>query len=126
MAVIDSAMENGTRVWKDRASGQSGLFAMLTAEQPAAEHPLPKVPDWTGPEKLTSEKEMLGFYITGHPLDQYKDKVAELATHTTSNLEGLAKGAEVALCGILTAIVRKRTREGKPWAAMQIEDLEGS
>ena len=69
---------------------------------------------------------MLGFYITGHPLDQYKDKVAELATHTTSNLEGLAKGAEVALCGILTAIVRKRTREGKPWAAMQIEDLEGS
>src|SRR5579872_3860074 len=78
MAVIDSAMENGTRVWKDRASGQSGLFAMLTAEQPAAEHPLPKVPDWTGPEKLTSEKEMLGFYITGHPLDQYKDKVAEL------------------------------------------------
>jgi DNA polymerase-3 subunit alpha len=69
---------------------------------------------------------MLGFYITGHPLDQYKDKVAELATHTTSTLEGLAKGAEVALCGILTAVVRKRTREGKPWAAMQIEDLEGS
>src|SRR5258705_7135066 len=64
MAVIDSAMENGTRVWKDRASGQSGLFAMLIAEQPAAEHPLPRVPDWTGPEKLTSEKEMLGFYIT--------------------------------------------------------------
>ena len=126
MAVIDSAMENGTRVWKDRASGQSGLFAMLTAEQPPAEHPLPKVPDWTGPEKLTSEKEMLGFYITGHPLDQYKDKVAELATHATSNLEGLTKGAEVALCGILTAVVRKRTREGKPWAAMQIEDLEGS
>src|SRR5579862_3999207 len=126
MAVIDSAMETGARAWKDRASGQSGLFAMLTAEQPAAEHPLPKVPDWTGPEKLISEKEMLGFYITGHPLDQYKDKVAELATHVTSNLEGLQKGLEVALCGILTAIVRKRTREGKPWAAMQIEDLEGS
>ena len=44
-------------------------------EQPAAEHPLPKVPDWTGQEKLTGEKEMLGFYITGHPLDQYMDKV---------------------------------------------------
>ena len=51
-------------------------------EQPAAEHPLPKVPDWTGQEKLTGEKEMLGFYITGHPLDQYMDKVKELATHT--------------------------------------------
>jgi DNA polymerase-3 subunit alpha len=98
---------------------------LLTAEQPASEHPLPKVPDWTGPEKLISEKEMLGFYITGHPLDEYKEKVAELATHTTSNLEALPKGAEVALCGILAAVQRKRTREGKPWALMQIEDLEG-
>ncbi|MSV34024.1 MAG: DNA polymerase III subunit alpha [Bryobacterales bacterium] len=126
MAVIDSAMENGARAWKDRASGQSGLFAMMAAEQPASEHPLPKVPDWTGPEKLSSEKEMLGFYITGHPLDQYKDKVAELSTHTTSNLEGLPKGAEVALCGVLSGVQRKRTKEGKPWAALQIEDLEGS
>jgi len=99
---------------------------MMAAEQPASEHPLPKVPDWTGPEKLSSEKEMLGFYITGHPLDQYKDKVSQLATHTSSNLEGLAKGTEVALCGVFAAIQRRRTKEGKPWAALQIEDLEGS
>jgi DNA polymerase III subunit alpha len=126
MAVIDNAMESGARASKDRASGQSGLFASLMADQPPAEHPLPKVPDWTGPEKLTSEKEILGFYITGHPLDQYKEKVAQLSTHTTSNLEGLAKNTEVALCGVLGAIQRKRTKDGKPWAAMQIEDLEGS
>jgi DNA polymerase III subunit alpha len=126
MAVIDNAMESGARAWKDRASGQSGLFAAMMADQPPAEHPLPKVPDWTGPEKLTSEKEILGFYITGHPLDQYKDKVSQLSTHTTSNLEGLSKNTEVALCGVLGAIQRKRTKDGKPWAAMQIEDLEGS
>src|SRR6266853_3706574 len=126
MAVIDNAMENGARAWKDRENGQSGLFASLMADQPAAEHPLPKVPDWTGPEKLTSEKEILGFYITGHPLDQYKDKVAQLATHTASNLEGLPKHTEVALCGVLGAIQRKRTKDGKAWASMQIEDLEGS
>jgi DNA polymerase-3 subunit alpha len=69
---------------------------------------------------------MLGFYVTGHPLDQYEDKVTELATHTSVTLEGLAKGDEVALCGVLTAIQRKRNREGKPWAALQIEDREGS
>src|SRR6202521_4669627 len=126
MAVIDNAMENGARAWKDRASGQSGLFATLIEEQPPADHPLPKVPDWTGLEKLTGEKDMIGFYVTGHPLDQYKDKVLELATHTTSGLENLPRNAEVALCGILAAIQRKRTKEGKPWAAMQIEDLEGS
>jgi DNA polymerase-3 subunit alpha len=126
MAVIDSAMETGARAWKDRESGQSGLFASLMEEQPAADHPLPKVPDWTGQEKLSSEKEMLGFYITGHPLDQHMDKVRELATHSSASLEGLAKNTDVALCGILTGVQRRRSKEGKLWASMQIEDLEGS
>jgi DNA polymerase-3 subunit alpha len=125
-AVIDSAMETGARAWKDRESGQSGLFATLIEEQPASDHPLPKVPDWTGQAKLTAEKETVGFYITGHPLDQHMDKVKELATHTSANLEQLSKNTEVALCGILTGIQRKRSREGKLWASMQIEDLEGA
>jgi DNA polymerase-3 subunit alpha len=125
-AVIDSAMETGARVWKDRASGQSGLFATLSAEQPASDHPLPKVPDWTAQDKLTAEKETLGFYITGHPLDQHMDKVKELATYTSASLEGLAKSTEVVLCGILTGVQRRRSKEGKLWASMQIEDLEGA
>ena len=127
MAVIDSAMESGARAHKDRESGQSGLFAALIEEQPASEHPLPKVPDWTGQEKLTGEKEMLGFYVTGHPLDQYMDKVKRARhAHAPDNLEGLEQGTEVALCGILTGIARKRNKEGKLWAAMQMEDLEGA
>ncbi len=125
-AVLDHAMENGARVWRDRQSGQSGLFATLMAEMPPAAHPLPKVPDWSSHEKLAGEKEMLGFYISGHPLDQYMDKVRELATHYTPALEGLAKNTEVALCGILTGIQRKRNKEGKLWAALQVEDLEGA
>lgn len=125
-AVLDNAMETGARAWNDRASGQTGLFADLAAQQPAHEHPLPKVPDWTGPEKLAGEKEMLGFYITGHPLDQYMEKVAELATHKTSSLEGLPRGTEVSLCGILGVIQRRRTKEGKAWASLRIEDLEGA
>ena len=126
MAAIDSAMENGVRASRDRASGQSGLFAALIEEQPTAHHTLPNVPDWTPQEKLTSEKEMLGFYVTGHPLDQYRDKVPELVSHTTALLEGLTKGNEVALCGVLVAVNRRRTKEGKPWASFQIEDLEGA
>ena len=68
----------------------------------------------------------MGFYVTGHPLDQYADKVCELATHHTGNLEGLAKSTEVAICGVLTGIQRKRNREQKPWAAMQLEDRNGA
>jgi DNA polymerase-3 subunit alpha len=125
-AVIDGAMEIGARAWKDRASGQSGLFADIAGQEPAAARPLPTVPEWTPKEKLAGEKEMLGFYITGHPLDQFSDKAAELATHFTSGLEGVPKNTEVALCGILTGIQRKRNKEGKLWAALQIEDREGS
>ncbi len=124
-AVVEGAMEAGARAQRDRESGQGGLFGEMLIDEPH-EVALPKVPDWTDKEKLAGEKELLGFWVTGHPLDRYSDKVAELATHDSSNLEGLAKNAEVMLCGVLTGITRKRNREGKPWCAMTLEDRSGS
>ncbi len=124
-AAVESAVEAGQRAWRDRESGQVGLFGEAMAEEAHAA-PLPNVPDWTDKEKLGGEKEMLGFWVTGHPLDRYANKVAELATHDSANLEGLGKGAEVTLCGVLTGVTRKRNREGKPWAAMTLEDRNGS
>jgi DNA polymerase-3 subunit alpha len=126
MAVTDRAMEHGQRLMKDRLSGQTGLFGELFAAEEEREEPLPNVPDWTLHDKLTGEKELLGFYVTGHPLDQYKDKVSELASHTTDGMEELAKGVEVALCGTLAGIQRRRNKDGKPWASMQLEDLKGT
>ena len=124
-AAVESAMEGGQRVWRDRQSGQTGLFGALVDEGPH-QAMLPGVPEWGDKEKLAGEKELLGFWVTGHPLDRHADKVSELATHDTGNLEGLAKGTEVALCGVLVGITRKRNREGKPWAALSIEDRHGS
>lgn len=105
-------------------SGQGGLFGEVLEEQ--VHQPLPNVPDWTDKEKLAGEKELLGFWVTGHPLDRYEDKISELATHDTSSLEGLAKGVEVKLCGVLSGVARKRNRDGKPWAAMVLEDRIGA
>jgi|CZKE01.1.fsa_nt_gi DNA polymerase-3 subunit alpha len=124
-AVVESAMEGGARAWRDRESGQVGLFGEMLA---AEEHhvALPNVPDWTDKEKLAGEKELLGFWVTGHPLDRYAGKVAELTTRDSSNLDGLAKNADVALCGVLTGVTRKRNKEGKPWATVTIEDRSGS
>ena len=124
-AAVEGAMEAGQRAQRDRECGQVGLFGEVMAEEPH-EAPLPKVPDWTDKEKLAGEKELLGFWVTGHPLDSFTDRVAELATHDSSKLEGLAKNTEVTLCGVLTGITRKRNREGKPWAAMTLEDRNGS
>jgi len=126
MAVIERAMESGQRAWRDRESGQVGLFGEPQEHEEKHAASLPNVPDWSDKEKLAGEKEMLGFWVTGHPLDRYAEKITDLATHDSSTLEGLAKGTEVALCGVFTGITRKRNREGKPWAALNIEDRSGS
>jgi DNA polymerase-3 subunit alpha len=126
-AVIDAAMEGGQRAQRDKLSGQAGLFGMeFGGEQEKHEQPLPTLPDWTDTEKLTWEKEMLGFYITGHPLDRWMDKVRELATHNSESLEGLNKGDAVVLCGIVTGLQRRRNKEGKLWALFQLEDHNGA
>jgi DNA polymerase-3 subunit alpha len=126
MAAVEGAMEAGQRAWRDKQSGQEGLFGELLGAGETHAMPLPNVPDWSDKEKLAGEKEMLGFWVTGHPLDRYSDKVAELASHDSSSLEGLAKNADVKLCGVLTGITKKRNREGKPWVVMTIEDRTGS
>jgi DNA polymerase-3 subunit alpha len=124
-AVIENAMESGQRAWKDRESGQVGLFGAVADEPAQVEHPLPALPDWTVQQKLAGEKEVLGIFVTGHPLDEFSDKVTELGKHDTETLEGLERGTEVAICGILTGITRKRNKEGKLWAAMRVEDRKG-
>ncbi len=126
MAVLDSAIESGLRAWRDKASGQNGLFGDMFGGAEKDEQPLPNVPDLTPKEKLNGEKEMLGFYVTGHPLDEQADKVGELSSHDTETVQELEKGAEVKLCGILTGVQRRRTKEGKAWAAMVLEDRKGS
>ena len=125
LLALDGAIESGNRAAKDRESGQAGLFGGGLAE----EHPEPALPranDWTLKEKLQGEKELLGFYVTGHPLDNYEDKIADLATHDSTKLEGLEKGNEVALCGMITGVQKRRNREGKPWISLVIEDRAGS
>ena len=124
-AAVEGAVEAGQRAWRDRECGQGGLFGDAV-EETHTEHPLPQAAAWSSREMLMGEKEILGFYVTGHPLDQYQDKIRELATHDTSNLEGLERNTEVTLCGVLAGIQRKRNREQKPWASLQIEDRSGS
>lgn len=130
MAILDAAIETGLRASRDRNSGQGGLFGdLFGAPEPSAAKnlaELPNVPDWDQQQKLLGEKEMTGFYVTGHPLDRYADKLTELGTHFSDTLAGVEKGVEVRICGMLTGIQRKRNQKGELWAAMQLEDLRGN
>jgi len=126
MAALDGAVEAGQRASRDRSTGQHGLFDAMAADAPPAEERLPNVPEWPDNEKLAGEKEIVGIYVTGHPLNAYRDKVSELSKLDTSTLEGIENATPIALCGVLGSIARKRNREGRPWAAAVLEDLKGS
>ena len=126
MAGLDRAVEMGQKASRDRATGQHGLFAAMEQESPETEDTLPDVPEWPERQKLSGEKEVLGFYVTGHPLNAYRDKIADLTELDSAGLEGLSTGTPVALCGVLGSIARKRNREGRKWAAAVLEDLQGS
>ncbi len=126
-ASVSVAMESGAREQRDRASGQTGLFAMAFSPEEKAAPKLPDLPDLPQKDKLAGEKEMLGFYVTGHPLDEYKDKVAELATHNSETLSEseIERGANVVVCGIMTGIQRRRNKKGELWASFALEDHLG-
>jgi len=127
-AVIEDCMEGGVRARKDRMSGQAGLFGDLLSGDTGEVHEraLPQVEDWTPAEKLRGEKEIIGFYVSGHPLDSYRWKVTELTHLSTDTLNGLKRGEELAICGIITGIERRRNKEQKLWAFFQLEDWHGS
>jgi len=75
---------------------------------------------------LTFEKEALGFYITGHPLDSYAAEIALYANVTTAKLAHLKTGAEVKIGGIVTALKERITKKGEKMAHLTLEDLEGT
>jgi DNA polymerase-3 subunit alpha len=122
---LDRAIESGLRASRDREMGQHGLFGFIEDEG-KTETPMVKLPDWTGQQKLAGEKEVLGIYVSGHPLDEFREKIANVSRHYTDQLEGLEKGYSVEMCAIITSIVRKTNREGKYWAAMKVDDGRGT
>jgi DNA polymerase-3 subunit alpha len=84
------------------------------------------VPDWSEVERLAGEKEVLGFYVTGHPLEKYTARLATLTRHDTSSVEEMAHEAPVTLAGMLRALRVKPSKKGDLWASAQLEDLRGS
>jgi DNA polymerase-3 subunit alpha len=87
---------------------------------------LPDVPDWTEAERLAGEKEVLGFYVTGHPLEKYMGRLATITRHDSSSLEGLAHEAPVTLAGILTSLRVRPSKKGDLWGSGMLEDNRGS
>jgi DNA polymerase-3 subunit alpha len=110
--------------------GQVSLFEALDGEQDAPGEREAVVPEgeWSKHELLTHEREMLGLYVSDHPLSGCEGTLARIADCTVASIhgpDGRADGAEVTLAGIISVLERKVTKKGKPWATATVEDTTG-
>jgi DNA polymerase-3 subunit alpha len=127
-AMVDKAMEAAASAQRDRAHGQGSLLDVLSASGTSRREapPLPNLPEWDGPQLLTAEKETLGFYITGHPLDAYRTTLDRYATATTESLPSLPDKSTARLGAIVTAVKEISTKSGDRMAFVTLEDLNGT
>ncbi|MGH7425902.1 MAG: OB-fold nucleic acid binding domain-containing protein, partial [Candidatus Methylomirabilales bacterium] len=127
MAAVDQAMEAASVLLRDRAKGQGSLLEMLEGGTGRAKTPqLSDMPEWSHAQRLTAEREILGYYITGHPLGEYEAVRKRHATATTEELGSLRDKETVALCAIITAVKEIATKNGDRMAFVTLEDLRGS
>ncbi|MBI4279522.1 MAG: DNA polymerase III subunit alpha, partial [Armatimonadetes bacterium] len=127
LQTLDEALEVGQRAQRSQASGQTGLFDLGAAAPPEeerrAEH---AVEEFSREELLMMEKEMLGLYISDHPLNHWRDALARRVTAPLANLLDLPDRAEVTVGGIVTALKRTTTRSGQAMGFLTLEDFSGS
>jgi DNA polymerase-3 subunit alpha len=121
---IDEALTASAAAQRDRVAGQVSLFDEVTAPTTSRTR---SITPWSEHEKLSYEKELLGFYVSGHPLDAYADAFATKNYQTIASLGDLGDRASFKIAGALVQIDKKFTRkEGKPFAVVWVEDLSGT
>jgi DNA polymerase-3 subunit alpha len=131
MAVLDRAMERAQKTQRDAESGQHGLFGVFD-EHPAPHannDKLPDVPDWDEHQRLSAEKEILGFFITGHPLEKYQDKLLDFSALTTEAISDMKSSTgkdEICAGGIISNVRVLKSRKGELYAQALLEDMCGS
>jgi DNA polymerase-3 subunit alpha len=130
-AELPSLMEEAQAEMRRRESGQFALFGAPAEERPAPAKPggrnhAPAQETWSRRERLMYEKEALGFYITGHPLDSYAAEIAMYASATTAGLADMKPETEVKIGGIVAQMRERLTRKGEKMATLVLEDLEGT
>ncbi len=141
-AGLDRAMERAQKSQRDQAAGQHGLFGIfddLPAAATAKEDALPSVPEWDEHTRLANEKEVLGFFVSGHPLDKYREKLRNLKVVDTATACEMKpeppvfrRGGndtpqnELQIAGVITGLrVAKSKRSGEMYAQACLEDTVG-
>jgi DNA polymerase-3 subunit alpha len=126
LAALDDAMASGQAAQRDRTSGQTSLFEMGSSSG-ALDKPLPQVPEVLSRERLRWEKELLGLYLSEHPLSSIADQIAQFVTAYSGDLKDESlDGQRVVVGGMVTAVRTVTTRNKDTMAVATLEDLQGT
>ena len=129
LAIAEDALKNASAKAKDKASGQGSLFDLLddSGQQEFNGVTIPDIPEFDIEDILKSEKELLGFYVTAHPLSPYQPAVEALTTIKFSQLENVGESATVRIAGMLNTVSKKFSkRDNRPYLILNMEDFESA
>lgn len=122
---IDKTVEAALTTQKNESLGQSDLFLSSTRQDPAGLE-VPQIPEWSQKELLGFEKEVFGFYFSGHPLEVYESSLAKLVSHNTGELKNVGHNKAITLGGTILSHRTIHTRKGDKMAFAELEDLRGT
>ncbi len=128
LAMLDGVLDMGANLQKDRSRGQLSFFesgggAEGFHDQQAT---IPDIPEWPENQKLAYERELIGFYVSSHPLSKYAKILKSYASATTANLSEFNHQAEVTIGGIVDTMKEILTKKGDKMAFVGLQDLNGS
>jgi DNA polymerase III subunit alpha len=130
MQALDKAIDRAQKTQRDAESGQHGLFGVFADDVVHHENDtLPDIPDWDEHIRLSAEKEILGFFITGHPLEKYRDKLLDLGAKSTDEIAAMrnstSKEEVIATAGMITNVRVLKSKRGDFYAQASLEDMTG-
>lgn len=128
MSGIEKAIRFGNAYQESKNASQHSLFGEASSTQELPEPALPNCEPWLKIDELKKEKEVVGIYISGHPLDEYKIELENFCNTQLSDLKELAnfRGKDIAIAGIVSESNHRISKTGKPFGSFGIEDYEGS
>jgi len=127
-AALEDALDYGQQVQRERADPQMSLFDMGPEEDtvPLNLPPLPDLTEWGDRQRLTCEKEVLGFYISGHPLLRHEEIIDKFTNADSVSLAEMSDGTAVRVGGIVAGAKRITSKKGEPMAFVSLEDMQGT
>ncbi len=126
-SVIDRALAKASSQARDRESGQTSLFGAFEESSQSMQDKVPDLAEWERGDILAAEKELLGFYVSGHPLDPYRELLEQFCVHDSETVKALESRKVTRVGGLISTVQRGISRRtNKPYAIATVEDLKGS